>query len=516
MTKVLQAAAAALLSIGFIPRTSLCQEREVQDTPKRYREFLKDPRTRAALTGEEPSRTFPARTTPSGRAGKEGKKAEKGPARKGKEFQERGGVPSPPRLVLPPPAEARPPAGRFPRGEAGRRQATPPPMGDDSLWPWNPSLVGSGGRGRKKGIEEKGSSSPTREEALRRKEDTGGRTPSVEGGGSFTHDLFGGEDQPGLFLTVEKGRDGGVSPPGEKGAVPGEERPGGPGAGRGRPSLSPEEAGKGSFFASPPPLEGRSVSPGKEEPARGGLPPRAPRKVAPPVENASLSPPPGKEDASRVLERMFLALGGLKAFRDLGGIHAEIRITAYDRMGAEVFSRAARQEAWTGQERGDRISFSGGEILGRKGDAVWAVFRGVERPDMAAPGAGELEVLSFFLRFPFSLADRGRFVPVAVERVKGEGGELLKSTLRGPGGEAVLYLEPTTCIPREVVYTPPRGKRIRVLLSEWRNLRNVVLPSRKAVLSADGKRVSLEIRVLEILAGFRWGGDHFLPPAKTP
>ncbi len=547
-----RAAPAGLVWFFFLlglPGPARGQEKEVHDTPKRYRELMKDPRIRAVLKGEKlpppgtgRKRTGPAdlqeTREPSQGAGKKRKKGEE----RGKEEKKEARLQVPPRLRLPPPSMPKP---LYRRGDGPPRTGwtgpgeepagpTPAPLGDDSPWPWNPSLVGGSPARTAKGKE------PPREEG----------TPPVPGvsreGKSSParpasnppafHGLFGEEDQPGLFLGVEE-------PGGEtsredtakaghetKGkaevpAPPAVEIPPGPAGGE---QEDKEYAGRkyegnenddhemaGRERAAPPPAGGGGPSATPAGRAAAPLPRPSPVGGGEVVPEKGSAPRIEAEEARKDLDRMFLALGGLKAFRALGGLHATIRITAYDRMGAEVFARSAEQETLTGSAGGDRIRFTQGPTLGRRGDAFWAFFQGVERPDMVPLAAQELRVLSFLLRFPFCLADRGRFDPLSAKRMRRGGNELIEVALKGRGGEVTLYLEPTTCIPREILYTPPGGKPIRILLSDWRNLQGVVLPSRKAVLSSDGRRVSLEIRVIQVLGGFRWGPGHFLPGAGT-
>ncbi len=527
-----KAAPAGLALLFLLPFPATGQEKEVHDTPRRYREWMKDPRMRAALKGEK----LPSSPAEVPKAGPEkGRRKDKGD-RAVKKEEEKDRLQVPPRLQLPPPPTPKPVykrTGPIPRpawtGGTGRSPAgpTPAPLGDDSLWPWNPSLLGNAGeREKKRGKHPSpgGDSSPPGKAPGEEKSSPGGSAPESP---AF-HGLFGEEDQPGLFLGVEE-TSGGPDPenPAQAADRKGREAPSPSGTTGGK---EPPRGGGALFLPAPPAAAGgyaggAEAAPtpaGEEKPSSRGK--RAAAPLPPPsagggVKAASrgkAAPGKGMEEARKDLDRMFLALGGLDAFRALGGLHATIRITAYDRMGAEVFSRSAEQEALTGSVQGDRLSFTQGPVLGRRGEAFWASFRGVDRPDMVPRAAQELRVLSFLLRFPFCLAEGGRFQPVSASPVRRGGNELIEVFLEGTGGEVTLYLEPTTCIPREVLYAPAGGKPVRILLSDWRNLQGVVLPSRKAVLSSDGKRVSLEIRTLQVLGGFRWGPEHFLPPGKTP
>ncbi len=553
MAKAWRTVPAALLCLLSFPAFLEGQEKEVHDTPKRYRELMKDPRIRAVLEGKPlpPGGTGKGASSPgSPRGGKipsPGKERGKGGEGKGeaKEGGKSRGAPGiPPRLKLPPPPMPEPiyrrggfpygrsGAGAFP-GAASGEGAAPPPLGDGALWPWDPSLVGrKGGKKRTSIPSPGGKESSGKRVSSPGKEPTRGKVPSRPPG---FHGLFGEEDQPGLFLQVE-----GSSPV----KVGGKERRGGSrakGAGRDE-SISPsgpvgsrelprpgpgEREGGGrtsSFLPSPPPAGGRAAGKGDSPsavPAGKGPSPFSGKTLPAAALPSSPSTARGTagregEKARKILDRMFLSLGGRKAFSALGGLHASIRIVAYDRMGAEVFSRSAEEETLAGPARGDKIEFSGGPTLGRRGEAFWATFKGVERPDMVPRGAQELRVFSFLLRFPFSLAGEELFQPLSSRPVKVDGSEWIEVVLQGRGGRATLHLEPTTCIPREVIYAPPGGKPARILLSEWRNLQGVVLPSRKAILSPDGKRVSLEIRTLQVLGGFQWGPEHFLPAAKAP
>ena len=535
--------AVLLFGAFFLPSRAGAQEREVQDTPKRYRELLKDPRLRAALRGEEAP---PSGEAPAGRRGKTPPPRREGAGRGGKAGSvSKEPLRPPSRLKLPPPRMPRPKVRRAgagaPGGGGGSREGTPaglPPMGDDSLWPWDPSLVeGSPGKVPKGGIGRGGTSpgKPAGRGSLREK-DGGGPRPAPPAG----HTLFGGEDEPGLFLEV--------GPVEEPRAGREEEIPAAVRAGRGAyfPAPAAQEGAVRQEGEGPPPQPALS---GREEAApvrksRASLPaaarrsltapllPERPRSVAPPAPPAQETRRSGTGDgkagggkgragrgegpeaARRYLDRMFLALGGRKAFRALGGIHASIRITAYDRMGAEVFSWSAEQETLAGPVPGDRLDFRDGPVYGRRGDAFWVSWRGVERPDMARRAKEELRVLSFLFRFPFSLEEPRAFVPVDARRVKRGGAEEIEVVLEGRGEKAVLRLEPTTCVPREMIYAPRGGREVKVLFSEWQNFKGLVLPFRKALLSPDGRRVSLEIRTLQMLAGFRWGAEHFLPSGE--
>ena len=515
MSKAWKAATAVLFFLLLFSSRTGAQVREVDDTPKRYRELMKDPRVRAALKGEKvsdspvrkkgsPPKGGGPERSPAG--GKEKKSAEKGAGKPD------SGLPPRLRLPAPPPAEtlhSRPGTRRSgnPESLEARRGAALPSMGDEALWPWDSSLVGGGEKGKGR----KGPASRTGEET--RAEGTPDRPSQASPVLPSSHTLFGGQDQPGLFLGVD-GEDADGASEKETTPIPGT----GPARARGEEKGLGNREGEEVFFPAPPPSGGRhegeraASSPPPAGRAATELPPAA---ASGGKTSAQAPEPRGAKEAEKVLDRMFLALGGRTAFLALGGLHASIRIAAYDRMGAEVFARSAEQETSTGPFRGDRVDFDGGPTLGRKGEAFWASFCGVERPDMVPRAREELQVLSFLLRFPFSLAEGGGFHPVSARRVKQGGQEMIELVLEGAGGRNVLFLEPTTCIPREMLYAPLGGRKVRILFSDWRNLQGVVFPSRKAVLSPGGKRVSLEIRVLQVLGGFRWGPEHFLPAGKS-
>ena len=255
--------------------------------------------------------------------------------------------------------------------------------------------------------------------------------------------------------------------------------------------------------------------------------PRASVGAAVPGGAAPLATPADRLDSA--LRQVFESVGQPFDFAQLGGATARVRLHLHGPSGEVLATREFTHEAELGEDR-DRIeSADGRRVRARDGAVSFESVDGVLWHAHAAAAAAELELLGTMLRLPWSFGDGQRFVVFPRENVMLDGqpmvrlriGPRAKSDGIGPslsepeGTRYELWCEPTTMRPVEVRYrVHSESIERRVVLRDWRPVQgNLRVPVRRVLLDAKG-RPTLEIEIVRMRLGLRFGRDRFRAPPR--
>jgi len=246
-------------------------------------------------------------------------------------------------------------------------------------------------------------------------------------------------------------------------------------------------------------------------------PPRAPSAPpAAPVGEARSAPAAtatrgGPDAGTSTLDAAFAAVGTPQAFRALGGVNVQWRVTVYGAQGETIGIREVMQLFDPSVPDHDRLEFADGRVCGRFGNTVFAERHGLPWPTLVEASTHELALFGLHARMPWILADRQLFVAFGAEPAA-TAGAAVRLRLAGRRSDALMGPDPA---PRENVdrlellcprAAPPsellhefacsRQPR-RVRLEDWRPVGGVMMPFRRTYLDA-GDRPSTALEILRV------------------